>query len=232
MNQLRGRPPTGQAWRVVAAVGGLGCLVALLAAAWQLWPQAQANALAMAPLAQVRAWQAPRAKPPNLEQWLQTRAQLARALAKAPQDGELQEAMAYVYLSAALRPGQAPALQKPYLHQALQHLASATQARPMVPSAWASQALALHRLALLEPAQAATAAPAMWDALDRALAYGQREHGVQMAVGAVAWARWAELSPARRQAVQTMVAQATPRQQQALQHKARQHGLEPAQATP
>ena len=226
----RGAQPTAGSALAVAALAG--SLVALLASAWPLWPQAQANALAMRPLAQVRAWQAPRAKPPDMAQWLQTRAQLARALDKNPWNGELQEAMAYVYLSAALRPGQAPALQKPYLNQALHHLGLATQARPMVPSAWASQALALHQLALLEPAQAHAALPSMWNALDRAVAYGQREHGVQQAVGELVWARWGQLNPARRQAVQTMYAQATPKQQQALLRRASRHGVDLASATP
>lgn len=170
------RPPADAARTWLA---GLGMLIAMGASVGHLWPVARANALAMQPLAQVRAWQAPRAEPPCAAQWLQTRAALARALAWAPESAELQEAMAYLYLSAALRPGQSPTLQVPYLHQALWPLAQAIQARPMVPSAWASRALALHRLAQLRPEQAPWHLALLWPAADRALAYGAREAGVQ-----------------------------------------------------
>jgi len=209
----------------LATLAMAGCAAAMVASVWHLWPQAQANALAMRPLAQLRSWQAPRAKAPDMAQWLQTRAALARALAKAPRNGELQEAMAYLYLSAALRADHAPALQAPYLIQALKHLSVATQARPMVASAWASQALARHRLVLLQPGLAETELPALWDSLDRALAYGRREHGVQQTAGGVALARWSQLSPARRQAVVAMHAQATPKQQRVLQSMASGSGV-------
>ena len=217
------RPPDDAARAWLAGLGLLGVLAAMGASVWHLWPVARANALAMQPLALVRAWQAPRALPPSTAQWLQTRAALARALAWTPESAELQEAMAYLYLSAALRPGQAPALQVPYLNQALLHLAPAIQARPMVPSTWANRALALHRLAQLRPEQAPGHLALLWPAVDRALAYGAREAGVQQTLGAVVFERWAELGGPRQQAVQQLHAQATPAQRRALQALARRH---------
>ena len=213
---------------VLAAVALFG---AMAASAWHLWPEARANALAMQPLAQVRAWQAPRAPAPEITAWLQTRAALARALNASPHNAELQEAMAYLYLSAAFRPGQGTLLQVAYLRQALLHLEVAIQSRPMVPSAWANRALALHRLLELQPG--ASEVPqwraSLWQAFDRALAFGQREQGVQRTLGTVAFAHWSQLSRARVEAVQQMLAQATPRQQQALAALAQAHrvSLEP-----
>lgn len=213
---------------VLAALTLLG---AMGASGWHLWPEARANALAMQPLAQVRAWQASRAPAPEIAAWLQTRAALARAIHASPRNAELQEAMAYLYLSAAFRPGQGTLLQVAYLRQALLHLAVATQSRPMVPSAWANRALALHRLLELQPG--ASEAPqwrdSLWQAFDRALAFGQREQGVQRTLGTVAFAYWSQLSPARGDAVRHMLAQATPRQQQALAALAQAHqvSLEP-----
>jgi tetratricopeptide (TPR) repeat protein len=213
---------------VLAAVALLG---AMGASGWHLWPEARANALAMQPLARVRAWQAPRAPAPEITAWLQTRAALARALHASPRNSELQEAMAYLYLSAAFRPGQGTLLQVAYLRQALLHLEVAIQSRPMVPSAWANRALTLHRLLELQPG--ASEVPqwrdSLWQAFDRALAFGQREQGVQRTLGTVAFAHWSQLSRARVEAVQQMLAQATPRQQQALAALAQAHrvSLEP-----
>jgi hypothetical protein len=213
---------------VLAAVALLG---AMGASGWHLWPEARANALAMQPLARVRAWQAPRAPAPEITAWLQTRAALARALHASPRNSELQEAMAYLYLSAAFRPGQGTLLQVAYLRQALLHLEVAIQSRPMVPSAWANQALALNRLLELQPG--ASEVPqwraSLWQAFDRGLAFGQREQGVQRTLGTVAFAHWSQLSRARVEAVQQMLAQATPRQQQALAALAQAHrvSLEP-----
>ena len=207
----------------LAWLGVLAVLVAMAASARHLWPMARANALAMQPLAQIRAWQAPRALLPDTEQWLQTRAALGRALALDPHSAELQEAMTYLYMSAALRPGQSPTLQLPYLNQALLHLDMAIAARPMVPSAWANRALALHRLALLSPALAPSHLPLLWQALDRALAYGAREPGVQHTLGAVVFERWSELGESRQQAVRQLHAQAMPVQRRALEALAQHH---------
>jgi tetratricopeptide (TPR) repeat protein len=218
-----GRPLAPALGLLLLAVAGLAAMGLITV---QLWPEARANALAMQPLAQVRAWQAPRAQPPDPEAWLRTRAALDRALAITPQAADLHEAMAYLYLSVALRPDPDPLVQGPYLKQALAHLQQATAARPMVPSAWANQALAFHQLALLEVAEAEPHRSAMWRAFDRALAHGQRERGVQQALGVVAFAHWANLSPVRRQAVTTMHAQATPSQQRALLALASAHEVD------
>ena len=214
-------------------VGGL--LMALLALATAVavaWvaPWAWANWLAMPALAQVKAWQRQPAQAPTAEAWQQARLQLDRALAVYPGHGELQEAMAYLYLSAALRPSQLDLVRLPYLRQAGVHLGHAMQARPMVPSAWANQALVLHwRQQWGDPALAAISpqgSPELWAAFDRALQLGSRESLVQRTLVDVALVRWAQLTPQRQQAVRDMVDQATPSQRKDLQTLARRRGRE------
>lgn len=202
-------------------LGGLCCGAALGASAWHLWPEARANARAMQPMAQVRIWQAPGAAAPKPADWLQTRAALAHALAASPRNADLQEAMAYLYLSAALGPGQGLLVQRAYLQQAVWHLEQATQARPMVPSAWAAEVLVLDRLEqLAQDAPAGAETPvrreAMWAAFDRALAYGAREPAVQRHLLLVALNRWPQLSAPRATALRRLYTRATPGQQRAL----------------
>jgi hypothetical protein len=206
-------------WFPLATLLAGGCLAAAMAAsAWHLLPEARANAAAMQALVQVRDWQAPRAKPPDTQAWLQTRAALAQALKLVPTNADLNEAMGYLYLLALRQPDLNPRVKAPYLGQALMHSKLATAARPMVPSAWANAALALHQLAAMEtvPERAKEQREALWFAFDRALAFGQRSQGVQLGMGSVAFSRWAELAPARRQAVQAMLANASPGQQRDL----------------
>jgi len=220
------------------AAGGLVAMAlamvmasAMVLAGAHLWPRASANAMSAQALVQVRSWQAPRAKPPDIPTWLQTRSDLARALSRHPTDADLHEAMAYLYLLAAGRPDQGPLLSATYLRQALSHLRQATATRPMVPTAWANTALAIHQLAALEPTpeQSSRWLPALWAALERALVFGQRSQGVQQSTGAVAFSRWTELGPQRQQMVRNMVANATPAQQRALRALASSHrvNLEP-----
>lgn len=203
---------------VAAALAASALGAAMAASAWHLWPEAQASATSMEALAQVRSWQAPRAKAPDTGAWLQTRASLAQALQRTPDNAELNEAMAYLYLLAARRPQQSPLVNAPYLKQALEHLKLATAARPMVSSAWANAALAFHQLAAMEttPGQSTQWLPGLWSAFDRAMYFGHRSQGVQQSLGAIAFSRWAELGPQRQQAVTRMVANAPPAQQRAL----------------
>ncbi|MFM6986514.1 MAG: hypothetical protein ACKOXQ_07815 [Hydrogenophaga sp.] len=208
-------------WAAPLAAGLL--VLCTAAAVGTTAPWAWASWLAMPALAQVRAWQRTPARPPAPEAWQQARLQLDEALAVVPGHGEVQEAMGYLYLSAALRPDQLPVVRLPYLRQAGEHLVRAVQARPMVPSAWANQALALHwRERWGEPLPA----DALWTAFDRATALGQREALVQQTLAEVALARWDQLGEVRQRAVQAMVAQATPEQRKALQALARRRGQE------
>lgn len=207
-----------RAGSLAVALAGLAVVAAMVASVWHLWPLARANALAMQTLTQVQSWQAPRAKPPDMSAWLEARARLAQALELAPASADLHEAMAYLYLLAAQRPGQSTLLTTPYLKQALVHLQQATAARPMVPSAWANAAMAMHQLAALEPTPALAARwlPGLWSAFDRALVFGQQAHGVQLGMGTLAFSRWGDLTPQRRQAVSAMVAGASVAQRQVL----------------
>lgn len=220
--------PRAGSWNV--ALWGVAVAAAMVASVLHLWPQARASALSMQTLTLVRDWQAPRAKPPDVQAWLAARASLSQALILAPANADLHEAMAYLYLQAAQRPGQSALVTVPYLKQSLAHLQQATAARPMVPSAWANTAMAIHQLAALEqtPAQASRWLPGLWAAFDRALVFGQRTQGVQLGLGTVAFSRWGDLSPLRRQAVVTMVANATPAQRRMLLAQAAAHrvGLE------
>lgn len=219
--------PAGRVWvGGLWLLAGLVILAAMAMAARVMWPQAKANALAMEHLARVRAWQAPRAPVPSDELWLHTRLGLARALQEAPQHPDLHEAMAYLYLSAAWRYSH-PLIQGPYLKQAVNHLEMAINSRPMVPTAWANLAMALHRLDQLDalddrPAQVAL----MWSAFDRAMAYGQRDSATQQMLGALAFARWQELGPLRLMTMYGMLNQASAGQQRQLRQLAKAHGVE------
>lgn len=206
-------------WLLVCAPG----VVLLGLVAWALWPAARGSALAMEHLARVRAWQAPGAQPPAMETWFWTRLGLARALEATPQDADLHEAMAYLYMSAAFRPGQAPMVQRAYLEQSVKHLDQAVQARPMAPLAWANRALALHTLASDE-ARHTDLAP-MWEGFDRALAYGQRDGSVQAVIGSVAFGRWEQLDAGRRNAVLTMFMHASVGQRRTLRALANANGV-------
>jgi hypothetical protein len=216
--------PARRGWTL--ALLALCCAAAVASVA----PWAWANWLALPALAQVKAWQRTPNQPPSTDAWQQVRLQLDRALAVAPGHGELQEAMGYLYLSAALRPDQLAVVRLPYLRQASVHLGQALQARPMVPSAWANQALALHwRARWSDPALANAPAASdalLWQAFDRAMQLGQREGHVQRTLADVALARWGELGPTRQQAMRTLVAQATPPQRQALRAMAKRRGQE------
>jgi hypothetical protein len=196
-------------------------LVCTAAAAWATAPWVWANWIAMPALADVRAWQRHPDRPPTVAQWQEARLRLDRALAVAPAHGELQEAMGYLYLSAALRADQLPVVRQPYLRQAGVHLARAMQARPMVPTAWANQALALHwRAHSGEPG----VEEALWVHFDHALRLGRREGVVQLTLAEVALRRWPALTPARQAAVRAMVGQATPEQRRALHALAQRRG--------
>ncbi len=212
------RPGLGRLRAAVPALAASGLLVVVAASAWHLWPQARANALAMPAMAQVRAWQAPTAKPPEQSVWLQARATLGRALQIDPHSAELQEAMGYLYVLQAFQPHQGPLLQQAYLEQAVQHLEQATRLRPMVPSSWASLMLAHHQLERLASDRDAALVrrESMWHAFDRALAYGQRDPQAQRNLLVVGLTRWMQLSSQRSAALGRMYAQATPGQQSAL----------------
>lgn len=189
---------------------------AMAASAAHLWPLARANWLSMPALAKVRQWQRPGAKPPTPDVWLQTRAQLGQALAHAPENADLNEAMAHLYISAALLPQQAQLVRQAYLQASLGFLHKAQQARPMTSSTWANQALALHALDQMQPLTP-DERQRLWRSFDRALAHGQRDNGVQQSLASVATARWDSLGPQRQQAMQQMLAQATPEQHRVLQ---------------
>ena len=202
-----------------------GTLAAMAAATVHLWPVAQANWLAMPALTQIRQWQSPGAKPPPTPVWLQVRAELAQALARSPESADLNEAMAYLYLSAALQPTQARLVQEAYLNEALRFVALVQQARPMTPTAWANEALALHALDALHPLDSAQTAR-LWASFDRAHRFGQRDAGVQLTLARVAFARWSALSPERQGALRALLAQATPEQRSALRALAQVYALE------
>ena len=219
--------PAGRVWvGGLYMLAGLVVLAAMALSARVMWPEAKANALAMEHLARVRAWQAPRAPVPTDELWLHTRLGLARALEEVPQHPDLHEAMAYLYLSAAWRYSH-PLIQAPYLKQAVNHLELAIASRPMVPTAWANLAMALHRLDQLgalgdRPAEVAV----MWNAFDRAMAYGQRDSATQQMLGALAFARWQELEPLRLMTLYAMLNQASAGQERQLRQLAKAHGVE------
>lgn len=211
------------AWRPALVTGTAAVLLGL--AVWPLWPEARGHALGMEHLARVRTWQTSRDPGTTIEAWLWTRRGLSRALEAAPHNADLHEAMAYLYLSEALKPDQVPMLQGTYLAQGVKHLTEATAARPMAPLAWANKALALHRLSLLEAPAPRADIPSLWDAFDRAMAYGQRDPAVQPVLASIAFERWPHMAPVRQQAIRDMYDRATAGQRRTLKAMAQPHDV-------
>jgi hypothetical protein len=184
-----------------AAVLLLGCALCV----WVAWPVGVASWRAMPAMADIRAWQQPRAKTPTLERMEPVRTALYQALAVQPRSAELLEAMGYWYWRAAQHPDQFVRVRPVYVGQALAYWQQSLQARPMAATTWGNTLLALHALHLQAPAP-----PALWEAFDKAWAYGQRDPQVRNALTQTALARWDELGPERQQHMRRLQASGWP----------------------
>ena len=191
-------------------------LVGAISAAWVGGRAAWADMLQLQVRYNIGRWQAGKAPPPQIAAWGEARNTLVQALAITPDDPQIHENLGYLYGLRALSSKAVPDLYQAMLGQAQVYYRNATRLRPMSPRPWANIALASHYLGDV-------GAP-LWDAFDRAMAYGQREPSVQATLAEVGFARWAELTEPRRSQLLAMVNQALPHSKGQLLEIARRYG--------
>lgn len=146
---------------------------------------------------QIERWQRDARLKPQIRDIGQARNALVKAIERTPDDPGLHENLAYLYGLRALMARSLPELEHAMLDEVLTHSRMAGARRPMAPYAWANIAMALHRKSE-DPV-------AMWAALDRALAYGRREGGVQIRVAGIILARWDEAGIERQTDLHNML---------------------------
>lgn len=139
---------------------------------------------------QIERWQRDSRQKPQIGDIGQARNTLIKAVERTPNDPALHESLAYLYGLRAAMAANLPELEDAMLDEVLTHYRLATVRRPMAPYAWVNIAQALHRKNE-DPV-------AMWAALDRALAYGRREGGVQIRLAGILLARWDEAGAERQ----------------------------------
>lgn len=209
----------------------LGLLLALATQLPAVWRYAVATTISLHAQDQARQWQSggrwasPSATQPqpSLEQWSLASQSIEEAIEVNPDDAQLHEALALLHINHLRWHSPSPAEARAALEQANDLLNRANQLRPMSANTWAAKALALYGLDT-DPNNTQRQA-ALWQAFDRAMAYGQSNGNVQETLAQIAFARWNELSPERQTAVRQMATQATARQRQHIQSIATSHGL-------
>ena len=179
----------------------------LVAAVQVVVPATSADLAVMQTRWQIDQWATGNAPTPGLAAWSKARNAVAGALQTSPNDPNLHENLAYLYASRAQASAAVPGLARDLLQQALLSYQRAAQLRPMSGPTWASVAQALHGL---YPDGTADELAPMWLAFDKAMAYGQREPSVQLALAHTGFARWAQLTTERQQALLAMVELANP----------------------
>lgn len=127
----------------------------------------------------------------------QVRNQLTAGLAWLPGEPHLLEGRAYLYAVRAARASRLPDLHRMLIDETITDMRRALARRPMSPYAWVSLATAL------EMRDGPTAL--MWSAFDRAMAYGQRENGVQVRLLPMALRHWDTLGGERQASVKAML---------------------------
>jgi hypothetical protein len=110
-----------------------------------------------------------------------------------------------------------PDVSRAYMRQALHSYQQALRFRPMSGVLWASVAMTAHRLG---------DGRVLWTAFDKAIAYGYRVPTVQHEIVEVAFSRWSEMDPVRRERVLQMVRNAHPRVRRELEHRIKRHHME------
>jgi hypothetical protein len=139
--------------------------------------------------AAVMRW-APAGKPPTLAAIGAAQAALTAGQAWVPNDPLLIELKAYSYSVRSDMVRRGSTLETMMLEEALAQYRHAVTKRPMAPYAWSNIALTLHRLNR-EP-------EAMWQAVDRAIRYGQREAAIQLSLATIMLAHWSEAGEQRQ----------------------------------
>lgn len=219
---------------------------ACVAAVAVVVPAARADLAIIHTRWQIDQWATGKAKAPGIVAWGKARDAVAHALTITPDDPQLHEHMAYLYASRAQQArAWVPELADTLMAEALLSYQQAVALRPMDGALWANIAQAHHALQPIHAsasargnASATANAPTgpkaaeLWQAFDKAMAYGQREPSVQATLANVGFARWAELPEARRNALQAMVDQAASHALPAMAEAAKRHGREDLLPTP
>lgn len=191
-------------------------LLGAISAVWVGGRAAWADMLQLQVRYNIGQWQAGKAPLPPIAMWGEARNTLMQALTLTPDDPQLHENLGYLYGLRALSSKDIPELYQAMLGQAQVYYRNATRLRPMSPHPWANIALASH--------YRGDAGASLWDAFDRAMAYGQREPSVQVMLAEVGFARWGELTEPRRSQLLAMVNQALPHSKGTLLEIARRYG--------
>ncbi len=221
-------PTTSLARRVLRVLALAVLAWACVAAVAVIVPAARADLATIHTRWQIEQWSLGKAPQPGIVAWGKARNAIADALRITPNDPNLHENLAYLYASRAQLSAAVPDLATSFMSQALASYQAAARLRPMSGSTWANIALASHTLQPQPVEQAnhpEAPPPLLWQAFDKAMAYGQREPAVQQALAHVGFARWDELSPERRTALLAMTTLAAPHAQPALAEIAQRHGL-------
>lgn len=135
-------------------------------------------------------------------QWREYHAALEAALSYSPDNAQYYEDIAYLYAMRGVAALRFPTISKPLLTEALIYYRSAARWRPMSSSTWASIALAKHYLDQNDAE--------LWDAFDKAMAYGSNEPDTQATLFTIGLQRWSELEPQRQAALRASYARAMP----------------------
>jgi len=191
-------------------------LLGAVSAAWVGGRAAWADMLQLQVRYNISRWQAGKAAPPQIAAWGEARNTLVQALVLTPDDPQIHENLGYLYGLRALSSKDIPELYQAMLGQAQAYYRNAARLRPMSPHPWAN-------IALASPYLGDTGA-SLWDAFDRAMAYGQRQPAVQVTLAELGFARWGELTEPRRSQLLAMVNQALPHSKSPLLDIAKRYG--------
>lgn len=162
-------------------------------------------------------WSSGATAQPTPEQWAEARNALANGLRIEPGNPATLENLAWLYASRsqALR-NTLPQASFDFMLQAHRYYVAAARLRPMSAVAWANVALSAHHLPSGDPAL-------LWQAFDKALAWGHREPTAQRPLAEIGFARWDTLAPQRQQALLAMVDNARPHSKPSLVAIAKHH---------
>lgn len=173
---------------------------------------------------QMTQWQEGKQPLPGAVELLKVRNELTAALDWLPGEPQIHECLGYLYGIRANRAAAVPELQGAMLDESIVHYRKALTLRPMSAYAWANLALALH-LKNAEPDK-------IWQALDRAFLYGNREAGVQRIIVEIMFSRWVSAGEQRRSETLTMIDSAFPHARGSLVKIAEKYGMQSLLAAP
>jgi hypothetical protein len=171
---------------------------------------AAADARSLKARAETELWRAGVAKKfPSDVRWERVRDNLSRARDLVPSNPQFYDQLGFVnsYRAMGLPPVKENLdLKRIQFKAAADHYRQATSLRPMFPYSWAHLALAHHYTLIWTPMAPGSAIELeMWEAFDKAFAYGRNEYGVQRILAEIAFGRWAALEPGRAKGIRAMI---------------------------